>query len=226
MPAPLNCTHDRGVRTDYPEPRTPKADVAQPKKPAAEKSAMAVTFEAASRRDALKEVSAAKAKALEAKFNAPGAKTENLSAGRVGASIQGLVVDGELFVRTKAVRPGATPKWSSAGPLKDAPAPKADDVEKPKGWGPKPKSLEARVQAAVGQRMGLLSRPEFQLKASEVAELKQAIAKGEVQTVNATPKGLAGVGLTGYVAGDMLIVEKRAVRPGATSTFHLFGPMD
>ncbi|MEW5741309.1 MAG: hypothetical protein AB1938_20470 [Myxococcota bacterium] len=177
MPAPLNRTYSRGVRTDYPEPRTPKADVAAPK-PAA-KSAMTVTFEAAPTTGALKDVSAAKATSLEQAFNAPGAKTENLSAGRVGASIQGLVVDGELFVRTKAVRPGATPKWASAGPLKDAKLPKADDVAKPKGWGTKPKSLEARVQKTVAERMGLLSRPEFQLKASEVAELKQSIAKGE-----------------------------------------------
>ncbi|MHB8876383.1 MAG: hypothetical protein ACYC8T_22040 [Myxococcaceae bacterium] len=143
----------------------------------------------------------------------------------MGASIQGMVVDGELFVRTKAVRPGAEPKWSSAGPLKDAPAPKTEDT-KPGGWAPKPKSLEARVQKLVTQRMELLSNPLFALKASELAQVKKGIANGDFQVVNATPKGLAGVGMTGYVADNMLIVEKRTVRPGAPSTFYLLGPLD
>jgi hypothetical protein len=189
-------------------------------------SALRAAFDAAVRKGALKDVSPAEAKALEKAFNAAGAKTEDLSGGRVGASIRGMVVDGELFVRTKAVRPGAAPKWASAGALGHAPQPKTDEVKPGGGWSPKPKSLEARVQKAVAQRLNLLSNPAFQLKASEVAELKRSVAKGEVQTISATPKGLVGVGLTGYVAGDMLIVEKRAVRPGAASTFHLLGPLD
>ncbi len=214
--------HGTGVRTDYPtRPATP--DVARPKP--AKQSAMAATFEAASAKGKLKDVSPARAQALEAKFGSGSAKTENLSAGRVGASIQGMVVDGELFVRTKAVRPGAEPKWASAGAMKDAPAPAPADVQAPRGWGPKPRSLEARVQKTVTERMGLLSNPDFALKADELREVKKGIANGDFKVVNATPKGLAGVGMTGYVADDMLIVEKRAVRPGAPSSFYLLGPL-
>lgn len=215
-----------GVRTDYPTPRVPQRDEPAPK-PKAATSAMSATFEAASAKNKLKDVTAAQAKSLETKFNGPSAKIENLSAGRVGAAINGLVVNGELFVRTKAVRPGATPKWMSAGPLKDAPKPKVDTdkPDKPGGWGPKPKSLEARAQKTLSQRMGLMSNPDFALKASELAEVKKGIANGDFQVVNATPKGLAGVGYTGYVAEGMLVVEKKGVHPGAKPTFYLLGPL-
>lgn len=221
--------HGMGVRTDVPpqpKPTRPEGN-RTPKTPP---SAMAATWAAAMKRDSLTPVSASKAKSLEAQFNAGKAPTENLSQGRVGASINGMVVGNELFIRSKAVRPGVTPTWMSAGPLKPAPNPnagKTDDV-KGGGWSPKPKpaSLESRVQKTLSERMGLLSNPDFQLKGKDLAELKQAIKNGEVQTVSATPKGLAGVGYTGHVAGDMLIIEKRAVRPGAASTFHMLGPID
>ena len=200
--------HGRGVRTDYPETVVPESDVA----PApASASAMKAAYDAAVAKNKLENVSAAKAKALEKSFNKASAVTENLSGGRVGASIQGMVVDGELFVRTKTVRPGTTPKWQSAGPMKKA---------------PKPAALEARVKKVVAERMGLMSNPDFALKASELAEVKKGIADGEFKVVNATPTGLLGVGYTGYVTGNMLIVEKRAVRPGAKSTFFLLGPID
>ncbi len=216
-----------GVRTDVPtQPRAPKGagDGAKPK---AKASAMAKTYEAAAAKNKLVEVSPAKAKALEAKFNSGSAKTENLAAGRVGASIQGMVVDGELFVRTKGVFPGATPKWASAGSLKDAPKPAVDDTTRPGGgWGPKPKSLEARVQKVVAERMGLLSNPTFALKGAELAQVKKGIANGDFEVVSATPKGLTGVGYKGYVADGMLIVEKKAVAPGAKPTFYLLGPVD
>jgi hypothetical protein len=139
-----------------------------------------------------------------------------------------MVVGGELGVRTKAVRPGTTPTWKSAGPLKDAPKPKVNDTAGPAapGWGPKPKSLEAKVQKTVADRMNLMSNPDFALKPAELAEVKKGIANGDFKVVNASPRGLAGVALTGYVADNMLIVEKKAVRPGAQSTFYLLGPMD
>ncbi len=217
-------THGMGVRTDYPTtPRAPTHDVAPKPKPAT-KSAALSTYEAASAKGKLVDVSAAKAKSLETKFKADGAKVEDLSGGRVGASIKGLVVDGELFVRTAVVRPGATPKWVSAGALKE---PKTNDTASP-GWGPKPpkkQNLEALVQKTVKDRMGLLSNPDFALKGKELATVKKAIANGDFQVVSATPKGLAGVGMTGYVADGMLIVEKRTVRPGAPSTFYLMGPL-
>lgn len=220
--------HGMGVRLDVPpqpKPTRPEGG----RTPKAAPSAMEATYTAAMKRG-LTEVSASKAKSLEAQFNAGKAPTENLSQGRVGASINGMVVGGELFIRSKAVRPGVSPTWSSAGPLKAAPNPDAGKTDEVKGggWGPKPKgpSLEARVQKTLSERMGLLSNPDFQLKGKDLAELKKAIKDGEVQTVNATPKGLAGVGYTGHVAGDMLIIEKRAVRPGAASTFHMLGPID
>lgn len=224
MPSPLN-RHGMGVRTDYPTPRVPpREDPAR--EPKANTSAMAATFEAASAKNKLKGVSTAQAKTLETKFNSSSAQTENLSAGRVGASITGMVVNGELFVRTKPVRPGATPKWMSAGPLEGAPKPKeTDKPDKPNGWGPKPKSLESRAQKTLTERMGLLSNPDFALKASELAEVKKGIADGDFQVVNATPKGLAGVGFTGYVSEGMLVVEKKGVHPGAKSTFYLLGPL-
>lgn len=231
MPTPLTGRRGLGVRTDVP-PRpaiSPRQDPGARPPPAL--SSMGATFEAASAGGTLKEVSAAKARALEAKFTGGAHATENLSAGRVGASIMGMVVDGELFVRTKAVRPGVTPKWQAAGSLQaaDAPQPKprarTEDAAKPEGWGPKPKSLEARVQQVVAERMGLMSNPDFALKGSELREFKKAIAAGEVQQVNASPRGLAGVSLTGYVAENMLIVEKKAVRPGATSQFFILGPL-
>lgn len=220
--------HGMGVRTDVPpqpKPTRPEGN----RTPKAPPTAMEATYAAAMKRG-LTEVSASKAKSLEAQFNAGKAPTENLSQGRVGASINGMVVGGELFIRSKVVRPGVTPTWSSAGPLKPAPKPdtgKTDDV-KGGGWGPKPKpaSLEARVQKTLSERMGLLSNPDFQLKGKELTELKKAIKDGEFQVVSATPKGLAGVGYTGYVSEGMLVVEKRAVRPGAPSTFHLLGPLE
>lgn len=225
MPTPLSRRHGMGVRTDSPLPRVSQHEAPGPKP---KTSAMAATFKAASAKNQLVDVTAAQAKALETKFNSGSAKTENLSAGRVGVSLQGMVVKGELFVRTKVVRPGATPKWASAGPLKSAPKPKLPDGVQPGGWGPRPKpaSLEARVQKTLGERMSLMSNPDFALKASELAKVKKGIANGDFQVVSATPKGLTGVGYTGYVSDDMLIVEKKGVYPGAKSTFYLLGPLD
>jgi hypothetical protein len=199
-------------------------DPPAPKKPA--KTAAIATYEAAVRKDALKPVSADKAKALEAKFANDALKTENLSAGRVGASVLGAVVNGELFTRTKGVYPGAKPTWQSAGKLIDAPAPKPAPDRPSPGWGPKPKSVEARAQKTVADRMELTGNPDFQIKGAELAQVKKGIANGEFEVVNATPKGLAGAGFTGYVADGILIVEKRGVRPGAKSTFHLLGPLN
>ncbi|MFZ5441220.1 MAG: hypothetical protein ACOZQL_14520 [Myxococcota bacterium] len=213
--------HGTGVRPTGPQ--TFDTEVA-PAPKRRELSAAAATWEKALAKNKLKDVPADQAAQLEAKFQRGSPKPENLAAGRVGASVNGLVVGGELFVRTKSVFPGAKPKWQSAGKLADAPAPKPE-VKTDGGWSPKPKSLEARVQKALADRMGLLSNPEFQLKGSELTKLKKAIANGELEAVNATPKGLAGVGYTGYVSDGLLIVEKRAVRPGAASTFHLLGPL-
>lgn len=223
---PTRLTHGLGVRTDSPtSPPSPRE--VSPRTPKASTSAMAATFEAASSKSKLKAVSTAQAKALETRFNGASAKTENLSAGRVGASIQGMVVNGELFVRTKAVRPGAAPAWASAGPLKEAPKPKPKpETTSPGGWAPKPGSLEARVQKLVGERMGMMSHPDFALKGSEATEMKKAIANGDFQVVNASPKGLAGVALTGYVQDNILIVEKKAVAPGAKSTFFYLGAIN
>ena len=215
--------HGTGVRPSGPQ--TFDTDVA-PKPKAQTKTAAIATYEKAASKNKLKDVSAEKATELEAKFQRGSPKPENLSAGRVGASVNGIVVGGELFVRTKGVFPGAKPKWQSAGKLGDAPAPSKPAVKPDAGWGPKPKSLESRVQKTLANRMGLMSNPDFQLKGAELAELKKGIANGEFQKVNATPKGLAGVGYTGYVADDMLVIEKRAVRPGAASSFFVLGPLE
>jgi hypothetical protein len=214
--------HGTGVRLDADPQRFDREVAPKPKKQA--KTPALYTYEKNANK--LKPVSADAAKKLETAFQASSAKVENLSGGRAGASVMGLVQNGELFIRTKGVFPGAKPKWESAGKLQEPPAPKPNDGTRPSpGWGPKPKSLEARVQKTVAERMGLLSNPEFQLKGNELKEFKKGLANGEFQEVAATPKGLAGVGFKGYVAGDMLIVERRAVRPGATSTFHLLGPL-
>lgn len=212
-----------GVRTDVPTPGAPPADVRAPKK--AKGSAMGIAFEAASRANKFQEVSPAKAKSLETQFNDGSAKTEDLSGGRVGASIQGMVLKGELFVRTKAVRPGVSPKWASAGAVKGGAQPKASETA-PAAWGPKPKSLEARVQKVVAERMGMMSHPDMALNATETAGMKKAIADGEFQKVSASPKGLAGVALTGYVQDNILIVEKKAVAPGAKPAFFYLGPIN
>lgn len=215
--------HGTGVRPSGPQ--TFDTDVA-PKPRAQPKTAAIATYEKALSKNKLKDVSADQAKTLEAKFQRGSPKSENLAPGRVGAAVNGIVVGGELFVRSKGVYPGAKPKWQSAGKLADAPAPKPE-VNKPDGgWGPKPRSLEARAQKTLANRMGLLSNPDFQLKGTELAQVKKGIANGEFEKVNATPKGLAGVGYTGYVADNMLIVEKRAVRPGAPSSFYLLGPLE
>lgn len=94
------------------------------------------------------------------------------------------------------------------------------------GWGPKPKSLEARVQKVVAERMGMMSHPGMALNATEAAGLKKAIADGEFQKVDATPRGLAGASLTGYVQDNVLIVEKKAVAPGAKPSFFYLGPIN
>lgn len=214
--------HGTGVRPSGPQ--TFDTDIAPKPKPQA-KSAAIATYEKASSKGKLKDVSADQARQLEAKFERGSPKPENLAPGRAGASVNGIVVGGELFVRTKGVFPGAKPKWQSAGKLGDAPAPKPEVKPEP-GWGPKPKSLESRVQKTLANRMGLMSNPDFQLKGTELAQVKKGIANGEFEKVNATPKGLAGVGYTGYVADNMLIVEKRAVRPGAPSSFYLLGPLE
>lgn len=217
--------HGRGVRPSGPQTFDDRInDAPTPKRPA--KTAAIATYEAAQKKGQLVEVSATKAKSLEAKFQADSSKAENLAPGRAGASAMGVVSNGELFVRTKGVYPGAKPTWKSAGKLKDAPAPKPEVAKPANGWGPKPKSLEARVQKTLQHRMAMLSNPNFALKADELAELKKGIKNGDFEVVNATPRGLAGVGYTGYVADNMLVVEKRGVRPGAQSTFHLLGPLD
>lgn len=217
--------HGRGALPIGPQTFEP-VEPAAPKKPT--KSRAIATYEAAVKKDSLKAVPAAEAKALEAKFAKGGLKTENLAPGRAGASILGTVVKGELFARTKGSFRGAAPTWQSAGQLLDAPKPKPAPEAPAPGWGPRPKSLEARAQKTVAARMNMIG-PEFQLKGAELAEVKRAIANGELQAVNATPKGLAGAGYTGYVGGDMLVVERRSGRPmnGAPpkSAFYLLGPL-
>lgn len=215
--------HGTGVRPSGPQ--TFDTEVAPKPTPQA-KSAAVATYEKAMSKNKLKDVPAGKAAELEAKFKRGSPKPENLAPGRVGAAVNGLVVGGELFVRSKGVYPGAKPTWQSAGKLADAPAPKPE-VKKPEaGWGPRPASLEARAQKTLANRMGLTSNPDFQLKGADLARVKKGIANGEFEQVNATPKGLAGVGYTGYVADGMLVVEKRPVRPGAQSSFHLLGPLE
>ncbi len=218
----MSRIHGTGVRPSGPQ--TFDSDVAPaPKKQPA--TAAVATYEKALSKNKLKDVSADQASKLEAKFQSGSPKPENLAAGRVGAAVNGIVVGGELFVRTRGVFPGAKPKWQSAGALGAAPAPKPA-VKPDGGWSPKTRSLESRVQKALSERMGLLNDPAFQLKGADLARLKKAIANGELQVVNATPKGLAGVGYTGYVADGSLVIEKRAVRPGAPSTFHLLGGIE
>lgn len=220
----MPAIHGRGVRPDALPQHFDRETVEKPAKQP--KTAASYTY--GKKANHLAPVSADVAKRLETAFNAKPSKAENLSGGRAGASIFGVVQNGELFIRTKGVYPGAKPTWQSAGKLQEPPAPKKKDVTTPNnGWGPgSTKSLEARVQKTVKDRMGLLSNPEFQLKPAELAEFKRDLAKGKYQEVAATPKGLAGVGYTGYVAGDMLIVERHSVRPGAKSTFHLLGPLE
>lgn len=168
----------------------------------------------------LKPVTAAQAKALEAKYQG-GTKAENLRPGNAGSSVLGIVQKGELFVRVRGTGPNATTKWSSAGKLLELPKAKPKTPVAPKP--PKPAKLEDRVQKFVGQRLELFNDPTFQLNATEVAELKQGITAGKYTVVTATPKGLAGSAFTGYVEGDMLVVERK--RAGRPSTFHVLGPI-
>lgn len=214
--------HGTGVRPSGPQTFDSEA-APTTKKPA--QSAAVATYEKALSKNKLKDVSADQATQLEAKFKRGSPKPENLAQGRVGVGVNGLVVGGELFVRTQGVYPGAKPKWQSAGKLGDAPAPKPD-VKPNGGWSPKPKSLETRVQKTLTDRMELLSKPSAQLKGAELTKLKSAIASGELQPINATPKGLMGVGYTGYVSEGQLYVEKHAVRPGATQTFFKLGALE
>lgn len=215
--------HGRGVRLDADPQRFDREVAPKPKKQP--KTQALFTYEKNASK--LKAVSADAAKKLETAYQANTSKAENLSGGRAGASVLGLVQNGELFIRTKGVFPGAKPRWESAGKLMDLPAPKPKtDGPKP-AWGPKPKSLESRVQKAVAERMELTSNPEFEIKGADLKELKKRIANGEFQEVAATPRGLAGAGFKGYVADDMLVVEKTRRGPGgSTSTFHLLGPLD
>ncbi|MDP1825499.1 MAG: hypothetical protein Q8L48_19730 [Archangium sp.] len=115
-------------------------------------------------------------------------------------------------VRTDVPTPAPKPK-----------KPKAPQTAPAAGWGPKPKSLEARVQKVVAERMGMMASPAMALSPAETAGMKKAIADGEFQVVNASPKGLAGVALTGYVQDNVLIVEKKAVAPGARPAFFYLG---
>jgi hypothetical protein len=212
-----------GVRTDVPTPRNPEVRPAQPREQLA--SPILHTYLTALERGTLKSVSAAKARSLEATFRSGSATTEALSRGRVGASVTGMSVDGALFVRTSAVRPGAPPTWQAAGSLRESSYRTPEGARYP-GWTPSPRTTDAQVRRAVRSRLDSLSTPETALRGRELTAVKARIARGDARPVDATPRGLMGMKYTAYVIDGALIVEKRAVRPGATPSFHTLGGLE
>lgn len=220
-----------GVRTDVPTPAAPRSEPSpSPRAPA---SAALTTYEAAQRGGALKPVSAARARALEKQFSGGSAQVEDLSRGRVGASTHGMVVKGELFVRTAVVRPGAVAKWESAGRLQTTDT--RPEVQ-PGGWAPKPsdgRGAEAvKVRRLVEQSMSLLT-PDFEVSGAEATKLRKTIADSGATAIDATPRGLAGASLKAYAVSQpddpsgtkYVFVEKSAVRPGAKPSLYYVGPL-